>query len=92
MPQKNGYSFEYPFVDLSAISLQVALEHQEEVVYLEALHLQEVVAYLLVEVTAFHQVVGGALHLQEVVAYLQVGVAAFHQVVVGALHHLEVVA
>jgi len=79
-------------VDLSAISLQVALEHQEEVVYLEALHLQEVVAYLQVGVAAFHQVVGVALHLQEVVAYLQVGVAAFHQVVVGALHHLEVVA
>ena len=79
-------------MDLSAISLQVALEHQEEVVYLEALHLQEVVAYLLVEVTAFHQVVGGALHLREVVAYPQVGVAAFHQVVVGALHRREVVA
>ena len=75
---------------LSAISLQVALEHQVEVVYLEALHHRKVVACRQVGGAAFHQVVVGALHRREVVAYPQVGVAAFHQVVVGALHHLEV--
>ena len=55
----------------SAISRQVALELQEEVVYLEALHHRKVVAYPQVGVAAFHQVVVGAS--------LQVGAAAFHQ-------------
>ena len=50
---------------LSAISLQVALEHQEEVVYLEALHHREVGACRLVGVAAFHRVVV-ALHHREV--------------------------
>jgi len=56
----------------------VALEHQEEVVYLGgALRLLEVGASLQVGAAAFRQEV-------EVVACLQVGVAAFHQVVVVA--------
>jgi hypothetical protein len=56
----------------------VALEHQEEVVYLGgALRLLEVGASLQVGAAAFRQEV-------EVVAFLQEGVAAFHQVVVGA--------
>ena len=64
---------------LSAISLQVALEHQEEVVYLGgALRLLEVGASLQVGAAAFRQEV-------EVVACLQVGVAAFHQVAVASL-------
>jgi hypothetical protein len=56
------------------------LEHQEEVVYLEALHRQVEVAYLQVGVVA--------LHLRVVVAYFQVGGVASHQVGV-ALHHRE---
>jgi hypothetical protein len=57
----------------------VALEHQEEVVYLGgALRLLEVGASLQVGAAAFRQEV-------EVVACLQVGVAAFHQVVVACL-------
>ena len=63
---------------LSAISLQVALEHQEEVVYLEALHHREVGACRLVGVAAFHRVVG-ALHRREVGACRQVGVALHHR-------------
>ena len=57
----------------------MALEHQEEVVYLGgALRLLEVGASLQVGAAAFRQEV-------EVVACLQVGVAAFHQVVVACL-------
>jgi hypothetical protein len=46
------------------------LEHQEEVVYLEALLHLEAVACRRVGVAAFHQ---------KGEAYRQVGVAAFHQ-------------
>jgi len=59
----------------------VALEHQEEVVYLEALLHLEAVACRRVGVAAFHQ---------KGEAYRQVGVAAFHQVAMEALHHREV--
>ena len=62
-----------------AISLQVALERQEAMVYLGR---RVEVACRQVGVAAFHRVVG-ALHHREV------GVAAFHRVV-GALHHREV--
>jgi hypothetical protein len=62
----------------------VALEHQEEVVYLGgALRLLEVGASLQVGAAAFRQEV-------EVVACLQVGVAAYHQVAV-AVASLRVV-
>jgi hypothetical protein len=57
------------------------LEHQEEVVYLEALLHLEAVACRRVGVAAFHQ---------KGEAYRQVGVAAFHQVAMEALHHREV--
>ncbi len=64
--QKNRYSNEYLFVVQSAISRQVALELQEEVVYLEALrHHLEAVAYRLVG-AAFHHREVGALNHQEV--------------------------
>ena len=57
------------------------MEHQEEVVYLEALLHLEAVACRRVGVAAFHQ---------KGEAYRQVGVAAFHQVAMEALHHREV--
>jgi hypothetical protein len=56
------------------------LEHQEEVVYLEALLHLEAVACRRVG-AAFHQV--GE-------AYRRVGVVAFHQMAAEALHHREV--
>ena len=68
-----------------AISLQVALERQEAVVYLGR---RVEVACRLVGVAAFHRVVV-ALHHREVGACRLVGVAAFHRVV-AALHHREV--
>jgi len=68
-----------------AISLQVALERQEEVVYLGR---RVEVACRQVGVAAFHRVVV-ALHHREVGACRLVGVAAFHRVV-AALHHREV--
>ena len=58
-----------------AISLQVALERQEAVVYLGR---RVEVACRLVGVAAFHRVVG-ALHRREVGACRQVGVALHHR-------------
>ena len=82
----------------SAISRQVALELQEEVVYLEALrHHLQAVAYRLVVGAAFHhreveverRAAAASRHLEAVAYRLGVG-AAFHHREVEALHHREV--
>ena len=101
LAKKNGYK-EYPFFLYSAISRQVVLELQEEVVVfrqvVEALHRVAVVAYrqvvgaafhLLAEAVALHRVVVVALHHREEEAYRQGGVAACHQLAEAvALHRV----
>jgi len=97
LAKKNGYKG-YPFFLYSAISRQVVLELQEEVVVfrqVEVAYRQVAGAafHLLAEAVALHRVVVVALHHREGEAYRQGGVVAFHQLVAAeALHHREVVA
>ena len=105
LAKKNGYKG-YPFFLYSAISRQVVLELQEEVVVfrqVEVAYRQVAGAafHLLAEAVALHRVVVVALHHREGEAYRQGGVVAFHQlaeavalrrVAAEALHHREVVA